>query len=286
MSRPAPAWLAEFQGRFSAVIRTPLDRAGGTLTAATATYDPHLCAEAQDGPWSRGAERLAVYNRQYWFRLFTVLQAAFPLTARLMGYWEFNGVAANYLLARPPRGWDIEAVSDGFRPYFEDSLDEAAPAPRLTWIECVRIDAAYREVFRAEAVPPLRPVESDMAALLSGQLVPLPASRLVEEHSALVALRTTLMAKASSAPVGLPPRLAQPQAWAIVRREAGTERVPLDLREAELLTLLGRHPVAEALARLESACPAEERADLPQKVRAWIARSIERGLWSELRRGG
>jgi len=284
MSRPAPAWLAEFQAGFGAVIRTPLDRASGTLTAATAAYDPQLCAEALDGPLSRGRERLAVYNRQYWFRLFTVLQAAFPLTARLMGYWEFNAVAARYLLARPPRGWDIEDISDGFRPYFEDALDESAPALRLTWIECVRIDAAYREVFRAETLPPLRPLESDAAALLTGRLVPLPAFRLVEEHSQLVALRTTLMANALSATVDLPPRLAQPQAWAIVRREGGTERIPLDTREADLLTLLGRHPVAEALAHLESACPAEERADLPQKVRAWLARSIELGFWCSLRR--
>jgi hypothetical protein len=290
MSRSAPGWLADFQVRFSSMLRTPLDRASGTLTATTAEYDPQLCAEALDGPSSCAAERLAVYNRQYWFRLFSVLHAGFPLTAHLIGYWEFNAVAANYLLAHPPGGWDIEQVADGFRAFFEDSLGESAPdwrlALRLTWIESVRIDAAHREVFRAECLPPFRPLASDAADLLTGHLVPLPALRIVEEHRALLALRTALLANPSSATAELPPLLARPQAWAIVRREAGTARIPIEAREAELLTLLGRHSVGDALGRLESACPAEERAELPDQVRAWLTRSIELGFWYSLRADG
>jgi hypothetical protein len=286
MSRSAPGWLADFQARFGSMLRTPLDRASGTLTATTAEYDPQLCAEALDGPLSRAAERLAVYNRQYWFRLFTVLHASFPLTARLMSYWEFNAVAANYLLAHPPGGWDIEEVADGFRPFFEDALGESSPDWRLAWIESVRIDAAHREVFRAECLPPFRPLASDAADLLTGHLVPLPSLRIVEEHRALLALRTTLLANPSSATAELPPLLVRPQAWAIFRREAGTARIPIEAREAELLTLLGRHSVGDALGRLESSCPAEERADLPDQVRAWLARSIELGFWCSLRRDG
>jgi Putative DNA-binding domain len=284
MSRPAPAWLADFQARFGSMLRTPLDRASGTLTAATAAYDPQLCAEALDGPLSRAAERLAVYNRQYWFRLFSVLHAGFPLTARLMGYWDLNAVAARYLLAHPPGGWDIEQIADGFRPFFEDALGESAPDWRLALLESVRIDAAHREVFRAERLPPFRPLASDAADLLTGQLVPLPALRIVEEHRPLLALRTALLANPSSATVDLPPLLTRPQAWAIIRREAGTARIPIEAREAELLTLMGRHSVGDALARLESSCPAEERSDLPDQVRAWLARSIELGFWCSFRR--
>ena len=286
MSRSAPGWLADFQARFGTMLRTPLDRSSGTLTAATAEYDPHLCAEALAGPLASGAERLAVYNRQYWFRLFSVLHAGFPLTARLMGYWELNEVAANYLIAHPPRGWDIEHIADGFRAFFEDSLGESAPAWRLTLIESVRIDAAYREVFRAASLPPFRPTASDAADLLTGHLVALPALRLVEEHRALLALRTTLLAASNSATAELPPLLARPQAWAIVRREAGTAHIPLEAREAELLALLGQHSVADALGRLESSCSGEERANLPEQVRAWLARSIELGFWCSLRRDG
>ena len=274
MSRSAPGWLADFQARFGNMLRTPLDRASGTLTAATAAYDPQLCAEALDRPLSCAAERLAVYNRQYWFRLFSVLHAGFPLTARLMGYWELNAVAANYLLAHPPRGWDIEQIADDFRAFLEESLVERAPERRLALLESVRIDAAYREVFRAECLPPLRPLASEAAALLPGHLV----------HRALLTLRTTLLAGAKNASADLPPLLARPQAWAIVRREAGTARIPLEAREAELIALLGQYTVGDALGRLESCCPAEELADLPDRVRVWLARSIELGFWCSLRR--
>jgi hypothetical protein len=92
-----PPWLADFQARFGDTLRTPLDRTSGTLTATPATYDAALVAEV-------GSERLAVYNRQYWLRLFGVLHDAFPLTARLVGYWAFNEHAGAYLAAQPPRG--------------------------------------------------------------------------------------------------------------------------------------------------------------------------------------
>jgi len=286
MSRSAPGWLADFQARFGTMLRTPLDRSSGTLTAALTKYSPQLCAEALGGPLAGAAERLAVYNRQYWFRLFSVLHAGFPLAARLMGYWEFNEVAANYLIAHPPGGWDIERISDGFPPFFEDALGDRSPDWSLTLIESERIDAAYREVFRAASLPPFRPSASDAADLLTGHLVALPALRLVEEHRALLALRTTLLATPNSATAEPPPLLARPQAWAIIRRDAGTARIPLEAREAELLALLGRHSVAEALGRIESSCPAEERANLPDQVRAWLARSIELGFWCSLRRDG
>jgi hypothetical protein len=284
MSRPAPGWLADFQARFGSMLRTPLDHASGTLTAATEKYDPQLSAEALAGPLSSGAERLAVYNRQYWFRLFSVLHAGFPLTARLMGYWELNEVAAHYLLAHPPRGWDIEQIADGFPAFFAGALGESAPDWRLTLIESIRIDAAYREVFRAASLPCFRPSASNAADLLTGHLVAHPGLRVVEEHRALLALRTTLLAAPNRSTAELPPLLARPQTWAIVRREAGTAHIPLAAREAELITLLGRHSVGDALGLLESSCVAEERANLPEQVRAWLARSIDLGFWCALRR--
>ncbi len=286
MSRPAPGWLADFQAAFGTMLRTPLDRASGTLTAAVAQYDPHLCAQALDGPLVSGAERLAVYNRQYWFRLLSVLHSGFPLTARLMGYWELNAVASKYLLAHPPRGWDIEQIADGFPAFFEDALGESEPALRLALIESVRIDAAYREVFRAASLPPYRPSASEAADLLGGHLAAHPALRLVEEHRALLALRTTLLGSSNRATAELPPLLARPQAWAIVRREAGIAHIPLEAREAELIMLLGKHAVGEALERLESSCPVQERGNLPEQVRVWLARSIQLGFWCTLRRDG
>ena len=103
--KPAPPWLEDFQSRFGTVVRAPLDRATGTLVARVETYDPTMVEASIDGPTTTRAERLAVYNRQYWFRLFGVLHSAFPLVCRLLGHWTFNGYAGRYLEAHPPRGW-------------------------------------------------------------------------------------------------------------------------------------------------------------------------------------
>jgi len=82
--------------------------------------------------------------------------------------------------------------------------------------------------------------------------------------------------------VPLPKRLPQPRAWALVREPAGIRRHPLEPREAELLLLLQKHAVRDALAQLELACSARERATLPASTRGWLARSVERGMWSGL----
>ena len=57
------------------MLRTPLSRSTGTLRAETSAYPEALLAQAKPGRQLSQAERLAVYNRQYWFRLFTLLQS-------------------------------------------------------------------------------------------------------------------------------------------------------------------------------------------------------------------
>ncbi len=256
----APAWLADFQARFGEVIRTPLDRATGTLTATPDSYDPRI---AQDS----GAEKLAVYNRQIWFRFFDVMQSAFPLTMRLLGAWTFNDHAAKFLLANPPRGWDIDRVPDGFEKVFADD-------PRLERVEASRIDAAWREVFRAPEVTVFHPSAEDAASLLDSRLALSPAVAFVEEHFALIDLRKKILREPGETRVDAPPRFSPSKWWAIVRRDEGTLQVPLEAREAELLASLQTRTVRDALGVLEDSCSMEERATLPAKTRAWLARSV------------
>jgi hypothetical protein len=274
-----PAWLEELEARFGSVIRTPLDRATGTLAATPTLYDTQVLGEARDGPKASGADRLAVYNRQYWFRLFEVLQAAFPLTTRLLGHWSFNDYAARFLVANPPHGWDLDRAPDGFETFLSASLDDSEGAKREALIESARIDAAWRGVFSAPRVTPYKPSASDAARLLDARLTPSPAVALVEEHWPLLELRKTLRDDTSETPVALPTRLPHSRWWALVRRDEGMGQLPLASREAELFTLLSSHTVADALGLLEQACTDEERAALPAKTQAWLARSVELDFW-------
>jgi hypothetical protein len=289
MKPEPPEWLAAFQARFGEVIRTPLDRSTGTLTAQTSTYDARAVEEALDGPRATAAGRLAVYNRQYWARLLDVLQSAFPLTARLLGYWTFNDYGARFLLARPPTGWDLDRVPDGFSPFFAnalESVDRGEACEARAWIEAARIDAAWRDAFAAPSTPAFRPSPADAARLLDARLVPSPAIRIVEEHRPLVAVRREILRDPSGHRASLPPLLPRPQWWLIAPADEGVAQSRLDAREAQLLLLLANHSVREALARLESDCGAEERAQLPGRTRHWLARSVQRDVWSGVRFDG
>lgn len=283
MKRGAPAWLAEFQASFGDVIRTPLDGTSGTLTAHPSAYDSHVLRDAQDASNATGSERLAVYNRQYWFRLFDVLQNAFPLTSRLTGYWLFNECATRFLLANPPRGWEIDRVPDGFEAFFEaffeGTLEWPDASARQAWIESARIDAAWRDVFRAPKVPPFRPSQADASRLLESRLTPSPAVRVILERFPLLDLRKKTLGDPSATRVASPPPLAHPRAWALVRNDEGILQISLEPREAELFALLRDFSVRDALARLEHACSADERVLLPAKIRAWLARSLEHEFW-------
>jgi hypothetical protein len=276
----APAWLAELQRSFGAVLRTPLDRSTGTLRATPSLYDRGALDEALDGPRAPAAERLAVYNRQYWFRLFGVMQTAYPLTSRLLGHWRFNEHSAAFLLAHPPRHWDIDRAPDGLDDFLAATLPDDERRDAL--VEAARIDAAWRALFRAPALPPFAPSAADAARLLDARLLPSPAVALVSERWPLIELKRALASDRGESAVPLPPPLPAARWWALVRESAGIRHVALEAREGELLALLRERPVREALAALEARCGDDERAALPADARRWLARGVERGQWSGL----
>jgi hypothetical protein len=110
---------------------------------------------------------------------------------------------------------------------------------------------------------------------------------IVREHWPLCELRRSVLAGegASEAPLDLPARAPTPSCWLLVRNAERLSSLVLDAQEAALLELLGKHPVGEALARLEAQSPEAERAALPARAERWLARSVERGCWSALRDG-
>jgi hypothetical protein len=286
-------WLAGFQASFGAMIRTPLERRTGTLQVTPEAYDSALKMAALPGGSLSSAERLAIYNRQYWARLFTLFHAAFPLTTRLLSHFTCNDYVCRFLQAHPPRGWDIEAAVTGF----EDFLGQVAASPsvpidgqsatvdRAALLQAARIDAAFHRAFRAPQVEPFRPGAEHADRLLTSRLQRSPAAAILEENWALCELRRTLVADTRETAVPLPPRLTQPQFWLLVRSPSKPGQLalePLEPLEARLLTLLEELPVGEALARLEQACPASHLPQLPSDAQRWLARSVENGFWRGL----
>lgn len=279
---PAPAWLAELQAHFGAALRTPLDRNTGTLRATPGNYDLEALAALVDGPRGHAADRLAVYNRQYWFRLFGVLQTAYPLTARLLGHWRFNEFAARFLREHPPRGWDLDRAPDGFDTFLVDALADEPARDALR--EAAHLDTVWRSIFRAPATAPFSPSRADAARLLDAHLETSLATAIFIEHWPLLQLKVALASIAGEAPVPLPPRCSDSRAWLLVREPAGIRQHALEARECQLLQLLQVHTVRDALGALEALCAEAEHAALPAQAQRWLAQSVARGCWSALRR--
>jgi hypothetical protein len=285
-----PAWLDEFQAAFGAALRTPLGSGSGTFRASPSSYPEAVRRAALPAGPVSADERLAVYNRQYWVRLFGVLQSAFPLAARLVGHFRFNELASDFVTRHPPRSWNIDDVPDGFDAFLESTVPENGVAlPRSTdavereaFLDAARIDAAWRRVFYAPAVIPFRPTAEDASRLVDSYLVRSEAVALFSEHRPLVELRRKLGDFPGEKPIPLPPRLPVPAWWALVRKPAGIGQLPLQAQEARLFELLAVETVGRALSLLEAECPEQERAALPARAQAWLGRSVELGFWTGL----
>lgn len=291
MSWPeSPAWLLELQSRFGGMLRTPLDRSSGTLRAKTSAYEATLVAAAQPTPTLGSAERLATYHRQYWFRFFTVLQGLYPLTARLVGYWRFNDFAARHLLQRPPQGFDIDTIGDGFDESLSQQLPKdgtvVAEARRrveaTAVLEAARVDAGFHRVTRAPQREPFRPTAEDAARLGSSCFVLSQSVALLQERWPLSELRLSFVEQQSDDAIQLGNRLRATRHWLLARHEAKLGLLALEPREAQLLALLQEHPLEHALGLLEASASQAERGKLPERAQAWLARSVRLGVWSGL----
>lgn len=286
--REAPAWLEGYQGRFSAMLRTPLDRSSGTLRDRTAAYPAELCAEALGGRGLDAAERLAVYNRQYWFRLFTVMQHEYRLTTRLLGPWTLNGLAAQLLEARPPREHDLACAADGFAEFLEHVVPRAGvvlereqrAVPKQALVQAARIDDAFRLVFRAPEQAAFAPSAADAARMEHARLRWSLAVRRVEEAWPLLALRDAAIDGERA--VELPAPHPRPRQLMICRAPAGFRIVPLEPLAAQLMERLERMPLGAALAELEHSVPASDRATLPAMTQRWLADGMRFGYWTGL----
>lgn len=282
MSWPeSPAWLVELQQRFGAMLQTPLDRASGSLRAETSAYDAELLAAARPTETLSSAERLATYHRQYWFRLFTVMQGQYPLTARLVGYWRFNDFAARHLVEHPPRGFDIDTVGHGFAETLAQLVPEDAAVR-----EAAALDAAFHRVTRAAQREPFRPAAEDAPRLASSRFVLSPSVALLSEHWPLCQRRLELVDQKGDETIRLGEPFAEVRHWLLARHQAKPSLklslLALEPAEAKLLQLLQQYPLEQALGLLEAAASEAERAALPERAQAWLARSVQLGVWSGL----
>lgn len=274
-------YLAELQARFGAMVQTPLDRSAGQLRAQLKAYPEALCSEVLPGATLSARERLAVYNRQYWFRHFSVLQREYLLCARLLGMWAFNALATRYLQVTPPQHYDLQRVAPGLLDFAiaELAADSLEGVPCRALLQAAQIDAAVSRVFLAPETTPFDPTQAG-ATLLQLRLQPAAHVAFVEEHWPLVELRRRVQRDPLEPRLALPTALPQPQHWVILRKDQGHAYARIPALAYRLYTLLEACSVGDALAQLEGACSETERAALPAQVQRWLQDGVRTGFWS------
>ena len=109
----------------------------------------------KDGPVLKAEQRMAIYRQQYWFRLLTILQEAFPLLTGMFGYKEFNEkIGEPYLLSHPPQHWSLATLGVDLPEWMEKEYRESDK--RLVLLSA-KLDDAYERVFFAESWPFIQP---------------------------------------------------------------------------------------------------------------------------------
>jgi hypothetical protein len=104
-------------------------------------------------PSERGlspVERIEIYREQFWIRHISNLEEDYPTLGWVVGAPAFRDLAAQYLHAFPPSGWNLEHLGRDL-PSF---LRIARPSSSQLEYDAARLDWAFMEAFGAPDAPP------------------------------------------------------------------------------------------------------------------------------------
>ncbi len=164
-----PRKLKSIQQWFGSIIGRPLTEEDKVVPVAPSgeLIENEAGQFILPSPTLHPAQRIQIYNQQYWWRLLSALQDSFPLVTRLFGYHDFNrSIAIPYLVKFPPHSWSLAVLGDRLPQWVEE--DYNADDKELV-LNAARLDCAYNESFIAPQYPPILssnlPKEGDPSSL-------------------------------------------------------------------------------------------------------------------------
>jgi hypothetical protein len=136
-------------------------------------------------------ERLEIYNRQYWFRLFSSFEEDFPGLKSIVGSQRFEKLMRAYLEAHPSRSFTLRNLGSSVVGWLEENPQFTAPFTADA-VGMAALEWAHIEAFDSEQRTPL--AASDIDGLDDHSRLELqPYLRLVQAPSAvddaLIAIR-------------------------------------------------------------------------------------------------
>jgi len=101
-------------------------------------------------------ERLEIYNRQYWFRVFDGFAEDFPGLRAILGDRSFDALAKSYLTDCPSRSFTLRNLGSRLGSWLRKHPSSSAGRQQLA-LDMVRLEWAEIEAFDAAAETPVQP---------------------------------------------------------------------------------------------------------------------------------
>jgi hypothetical protein len=152
-----PTSLLDIQRRMAAAVMHPLTRAETMPRRRRDGTANEQEANAIIRPNDRltSFERLEIYNRQYWFRLYTSFEEDFPGVQAIVGRKRFDALMRAYLTDCPSQSFTLRNLGSRLESWLAEHPDYVAPHATLA-LDMVRLEWAHIEAFDAEQKPALR----------------------------------------------------------------------------------------------------------------------------------
>jgi hypothetical protein len=106
-------------------------------------------------------ERLEIYNRQYWFRLFTAFEEDFPGLQAITGKKKFEALMRAYLDECPSTSFTLRNLGSKLHDWLRENPATIAPNEKLA-LDMVRLEWVHIESFDAAELPPMPPEQLAM----------------------------------------------------------------------------------------------------------------------------
>lgn len=179
---------------FGSIIGRPIDQNSkiNPITPSGKKIEDEAKEHILPSPTMRPAERIQVYNQQYWWRLLNTMHDIFPLVVRLFGYFDFNqSIAVPYLVKYTPRNWSLNTLGDRLEKWIREDY---AGGDKQLLIDAVKVDIAFSNSFLAEELPRLILNQLPNESALEQRLYAQPHIQLFEMDYHLFDFRAALMA--------------------------------------------------------------------------------------------
>jgi hypothetical protein len=174
--------LLELQRRVAAAIMHPLTRSE-TMPHRRRdgiSNESEAAAFIKRNDRLTSFERLEIYNRQYWFRLYTSFEEDFPGLEAIIGRAKFEKLMRDYLTNRPSQSFSLRNLGSHLEGWLLEHPEYLEPRRQLA-LDMVRLEWAHIEVFDAGEQPLLD--ADDLASIDENSVLRMqPYLRLLELH--------------------------------------------------------------------------------------------------------